>query len=89
VIPGSQDDTAPLEAEPDLAELDNETEITALRTEGGLEVSPNSPTYRWTTFEDILRKRWEDGLQSSIDNAQRADSETLSERERLERRKAS
>jgi sporulation protein YlmC with PRC-barrel domain len=67
------------------SELDDETEITAVHPEGGLDISPNNPTYRWTTFEDTLRRRREEVLQSSIDNAKRADRERPSET----RRKAS
>lgn len=60
-----------------ISELDNETEITALHTEPILDVSPNNLTYRWTTFEDILRRRRDEVLQSSIDNAKRAEREQL------------
>ncbi len=62
----------------DSAELDAETEISPMRTEANQEVSPSGPSLRWSTFEDTLRQRREDVLQSSIDNAKR-----------VERRKAS
>ena len=59
-----------------------------------MEVSPAGPTLRWSAFEDSLRQRREEVLQASIDNvkkddAKRAAGETLSERERIEQRKAS
>jgi|SRR5579871_309935 len=71
------------------SELDNETEVTAVHPEVGMDVSPNNPTYRWSTFEDTLRRRREEVLQSSIDNAKRADREGLAGREDQTRRKAS
>ncbi|HEY1679933.1 MAG TPA: PRC-barrel domain-containing protein [Candidatus Sulfotelmatobacter sp.] len=70
-----------------LEELDNETDITALHPEVDMQPTANAPGYRWTTFEDTLRRRREDVLQSSIDNVKRADQQA--ERERLDRRKAS
>jgi sporulation protein YlmC with PRC-barrel domain len=69
-------------------ELDNETEVTPLHPDVELDASPHSPSYRWTTFEDTLRRRRDEVLQKSIDNAKRADRENQSEREK-ERRKAS
>ncbi len=76
------------------AELDAETEVTPIHTEGTMEVSPAGPTLRWSAFEDSLRQRREEVLQSSIENAKKNDArrvagETLSERERIEQRKAS
>ncbi len=62
------------------AELDDDTEITALHPEVEMDVSPNAPSYRWTTFEDTLRRRREEVLQSSIDNAKRASSQRQPER---------
>lgn len=70
----------------DLEELDKETEIEAVHPEMEADVSPNNPSYRWTTFEDTLRRRREEVLQESIDNAKRASGEKPSERGR---RKAS
>lgn len=61
------------------SELDNATEVTALHPEVEADVSPNNPAYRWTTFENTLRRRREEVLQSSIDNAKRSDRETLSQ----------
>ena len=80
--------------EEDTAELDAETDITPIRTEGTMEASLAGPTLRWSAFEDSLRQRREEVLQSSIENekkndAKRAAGEAVSERERLERRKAS
>lgn len=70
----------------DTAELEPETEITALHEEADMDIDPAGPTLRWTTFEDTLRRRREEVLQSSIENAKRASGTTASERER---RKAS
>jgi hypothetical protein len=62
-------------------------EVTPARTEGTMEVSPMGPSLRWSAFEDTLRRRRDEVLQSSIDNAKKATGETSSER--LKRRKAS
>lgn len=85
-------DTAELEA----AELDTATEIAPVHDEANMEVSPSGPTLRWTAFEDTLRQRREEVLQSSIDNvklqdakledAKRTSGETLTDGQR---RKAS
>jgi sporulation protein YlmC with PRC-barrel domain len=80
--------------EEDTAELDAETEVTPIRSEATMEVSLAGPTLRWSAFEDSLRQRREEVLQSSIENekkndAKRAAGEAVSERERLEQRKAS
>lgn len=75
-----------IDEEDDFEELDNETEVTAVHPEVAMDLSPNTPSYRWTTFEDTLRRRREEVLQSSIDNAKRASGEKVSERGR---RKAS
>jgi PRC-barrel domain len=72
-------------SETDTAELD--TAVTPVRQEMKTEVSATGPSVRWTAFEDTLRQRREDVLQSSIDNAKKADRAS-SEREEL-RRKAS
>ncbi|HEX3821012.1 MAG TPA: PRC-barrel domain-containing protein [Candidatus Sulfotelmatobacter sp.] len=71
--------------EADTAELD--TTVTPVREEMTMDVSAMGPSVRWTAFEDTLRQRREEVLQSSIENAKRA--ETQSERDRLQRRKAS
>jgi hypothetical protein len=81
-------------ASDDTAELDAETEITPVRTEATMEVSPAGPTLRWSAFEDSLRQRREEVLQSSIENLKRHDARKVSgelsqEREGIERRKAS
>ena len=70
-------------------EEDDTVEVTPLHPEASMEIDPSGPSLRWTTFEDTLRKRREEVLQSSIDNAKRASGETASERDRGERRKAS
>jgi sporulation protein YlmC with PRC-barrel domain len=90
---GAGSGTIPSDAE-DTAELDAETQLTPIRTEAEMEVSPAGPTLRWSAFEDSLRQRREEVLQSSIDNvkkddAKRAAGETLSDRGRIEQRKAS
>jgi hypothetical protein len=59
-----------------------------------MEISAAGPSLRWSTFEDTLRQRREEVLQSSIDRAKmedekRASGGTLAEPERIERRKAS
>jgi sporulation protein YlmC with PRC-barrel domain len=69
-----------------IEELDEETDITPVRNEMTMDVDPSGPTTRWTTFEDTLRRRREEVLQSSIDNAKRASAEKPTERAR---RKAS
>jgi sporulation protein YlmC with PRC-barrel domain len=66
------------------AELDTETKIAPMRSDASMDVDPSGPTLRWTTFEDTLRRRREDVLQSSIDNAKRASGEKP-----FDRRKAS
>jgi len=72
----------------DTGELDARSAVEPLHPEVSMGVSANTPAYRWTTFEDALRRRREDVLQTSIDNAKRADRETMSEGERTDRRKA-
>ena len=52
-----------------------------------MDVSPMGPSLRWSAFEDTLRRRRDEVLQSSIDNAKKDVGETLPER--LKRRKAS
>jgi sporulation protein YlmC with PRC-barrel domain len=84
--------------EEDTAELDAETEVTPIRSEATMEVSLAGPTLRWSAFEDSLRQRREEVLQSSIENVRKNDEkrndakgvagETLTKQERLERRKA-
>jgi PRC-barrel domain len=62
-----EDDTAPL---------------TPITTEAEMDVFPSGPELRWTTFEDRLRQRREEVLESSIANLKRASGESASERER-------
>jgi hypothetical protein len=52
-----------------------------------MEVSASGPSLRWSAFEDTLRRRRDEVLQSSIDNAKKSSGETLTHR--LNRRKAS
>ncbi len=56
----------------DTAELDAETEMTPFHKDATMEVTPSGPSLRWSAFEDSLRQRREEVLQSSIDNAKRA-----------------
>jgi hypothetical protein len=65
------------------AELDV-ADLAPARTEGTMEVSPMGPSLRWSAFEDTLRRRRDEVLQSSIDNAKKASGEALPER--LERK---
>jgi hypothetical protein len=88
-IPASDD-----KAELDADELEAETEVTPIRTDATMEVTPSGPTLRWSGFEDSLRQRREEVLQASIDkvmeqDAKKAPGEPLSERGGIERRKAS
>lgn len=76
-------------SEADTAELDIETELTAVHPEADMDVDPAGPTLRWSAFEGTLRRRREEVLQSSIDNSKRTSGEKPSASERIERRKAS
>ncbi len=83
------DDTAELE----VPELEAMTEVTPIHTEGTMEVSPSGPSLRWSAFEDSLRQRREEVLQSSIENLKKNDAnradELVSAQEWLRRKKAS
>lgn len=68
-------------------EEETDTDITPAEVEASMDISASGPILRWTTFEDTLRRRREDVLQSSIDTAKRAQA-TRPESERGERRKA-
>jgi hypothetical protein len=85
----ASDDTAELDA----AELEAATGVTPIHLEGTMEVSASGPSLRWSAFEDSLRQRREEVLQSSIENAKKNDAkkenDVLSAQEWLERRKAS
>jgi sporulation protein YlmC with PRC-barrel domain len=75
----------------DTAEIDARAVVAPVHKEATMEVSPAGPSLRWTAFEDTLRQRREEVLQSSIENAKaddakRASGETSPE---SERRKAS
>jgi sporulation protein YlmC with PRC-barrel domain len=82
----SSDETG-LPEDETIEQLDEETEITPFHPEVELDTSPNMPSYRWSTFEDTLRRRREEVLESSIDNAKRAERESGTRDQ--ERRKAS
>lgn len=78
-------------ADADTAEIDASAVVAPVHKEGTMEVSPAGPSLRWTAFEDTLRQRREEVLQSSIerakaDDAKRASGEASPE---SERRKAS
>jgi sporulation protein YlmC with PRC-barrel domain len=69
-------------AENDLDTSEIETDVSPVHEEATMDVSPTGPSLRWSSFEDTLRRRREEVLQSSIDNAKRADRATPYERER-------
>lgn len=75
--------TIPTGASSSAADID--TGITAVHQEASMDVSPNGPTLRWNAFEDTLRRRREEVLESSIRNAKKADRESA---DRFDRRKA-
>ncbi|MBS1850419.1 MAG: PRC-barrel domain-containing protein [Acidobacteria bacterium] len=57
---------------PSAAEEDPGTPVTPVRTEAEMDISAAGPSLRWTTFEDKLRQRREEVLESSINHAKRA-----------------
>jgi len=59
-----------------------QTGVTPVHKEASMDVSPAGPSLRWNAFEDTLRQRREEVLQSSINKAKRADREPSLERER-------
>jgi len=63
-------------SEADTAELEVETAVTPLHEDATMDVTPSGPSLRWSTFEDTLRQRREEVLQSSIDNVKRAERAT-------------
>ncbi len=52
-------------------EDDEDLEVTPITTDASMEVSPAGPSLRWTSFEDKLRERREEVLDSSIKAAER------------------
>lgn len=72
----------------DTAELEAESEITPIHKDATMEVTPSGPSLRWSSFEDSLRQRREEVLQSSIDNLKRADT-AEADNDRFTGRKAS
>jgi sporulation protein YlmC with PRC-barrel domain len=72
---------------PSMKDEEAEAPITPIRTEATMDVSATGPSLRWTTFEDRIRMRREEVLESSIRQAKRATSPTASAGEK--RRKAS
>jgi sporulation protein YlmC with PRC-barrel domain len=81
-VVGPDDDTAELEA------VELETEVTPVHPTASMEVAPGGPELRWNAFEDLLRRRREEVLESSIENAKRA-SRGVTESDRTTRRRAS
>lgn len=65
------------------------SDITPMRTEASLGVDPSGPSRRWDTFEDRLRQRRQEIVSACTTCKASPASETASERERDERRKAS
>jgi len=65
------------------------TTVSPVHSQGTMNVSPSGPTLRFSAFEETLRQRRQDVLQSSIDNLKRATGEAFVNGERVERRKAS
>ena len=63
----------------DTAEIEVETEVTPIHKDATMEVTPSGPSLRWSAFEDSLRQRREEVLQSSIDNAKRAERATAND----------
>lgn len=63
-------------SEADTAELESETALTPLHEDATMDVTPSGPSLRWNAFEDTLRQRREEVLQSSIDNLKRAERAT-------------
>jgi sporulation protein YlmC with PRC-barrel domain len=63
--------------------------ITTVHADATMDVSPTGPSLRWDTFEDTLKRRREEVLESSINNLKRATGEAAAEREALPKRKAS
>jgi hypothetical protein len=56
------------------------TAVTSVHADATMDVSPSGPTLRWSAFEDTLRHRREEVLQSSIDSAKRASGEASIDR---------
>lgn len=82
------DDTGELDAR----ELEAATEVKPVHIGGTMEVSASGPSLRWSAFEESLRQRREDVLQSSIEKAKKSDAkkagDVLSAQEWLDRKKA-
>jgi len=70
------------DALPSTSDEASEPPITPITTEATMDVSTAGPSLRWTTFEDRLRKRREEVLDSSIRQAKKDSGPTASERER-------
>jgi hypothetical protein len=66
-------------------QTDVDTQLTPVHKEATMDISPAGPSLRWNAFEDTLRQRREEVLESSIRNAKKADRQSPP----VERRKAS
>lgn len=63
---------------PSNLENDSDLDVTPMRTEAAMDVSATGPSLRWTTFEDILRQRREEVLDSSLKTLSRPTSSPAS-----------
>jgi PRC-barrel domain len=70
-------------------EEDTVPDITPMRTETSLQMDASGPSRRWSTFEDRLRQRRQEIVSVCAACKTSTASETASERERAEGRKAS
>lgn len=74
---------------PSETDADAEAPVVPMTTDASMDISPSGPELRWRTFEDRLRQKREEVLESSIRQAKRVTGPTASERERDDFRKAS
>ncbi len=74
---------------PSAADEDSGEPITPVWSEAAMDISASGPALNWTTFEDRIRQRREEVLESSIRLAKREEGQMALEKERDEPRKAS
>ncbi len=74
---------------PSAVDEDAESPVVPMTSDATMDISPSGPELRWRTFEDRLRQKREEVLESSIRQAKRTTGQTASERERNDFRKAS
>jgi hypothetical protein len=67
---------------PSMKDEEAEAPITPIRTEATMDVSATGPSLRWRTFEDRIRMRREEVLDSSIRQAKRTTSPTSAREKR-------